>query len=292
MKQVMFYDFARKNEKICIVKSTSADGVFPEHKHDFFEIFYVLKGRGTHTVDNVSYDVNRGDLIFLSYNSKHTLSAKSSEFLWMNCLFNAEAINPTLINSHNSDDILRLSIFSHNIRFSKISTDNLKLVGAAEEFDRLFNNMHEEYLAAKTGYQDILTHYLLILLIKIFRVAVELEPERNSEYYKNNMVDQIINELKSAPLGSKNNLEDIARKAYVSPKYFSRLFKQETGQTLTKYIHSIKIGEACELLKTGKTVIEAMNAVGYRDSKFFYRLFLRHTGQTPGDYRKKHTNQP
>ena len=41
------------------------------HCHEFIEIVYVLSGAATERVDESSYEVERGDVIFINYGSHH-----------------------------------------------------------------------------------------------------------------------------------------------------------------------------------------------------------------------------
>ena len=106
------------------------------------------------------------------------------------------------------------------------------------------------------------------------------------------LVEMVLDFLKNNSLNDNIGLESIAKKAYMSPKYFSKLFKQETGQNLTSFIQEIRFEKACELINTTSlSIVEVMHQVGYKDSKFFYQIFKRKTGMTPADYKKnKATN--
>ena len=41
------------------------------HGHDFIEIAYVASGKGIHLVGEKSYEVTRGDLFVIDYNTLH-----------------------------------------------------------------------------------------------------------------------------------------------------------------------------------------------------------------------------
>ncbi len=82
-------------------------------------------------------------------------------------------------------------------------------------------------------------------------------------------------------------LDDIAGHVYLNPVYFSRFFKQHTGQTMTEYLTSMRINLACDMLKSHKyKVHEISSACGYKSSKYFAKIFKQYTGQTPSDYSK------
>ena len=72
----------------------------------------------------------------------------------------------------------------------------------------------------------------------------------------------------------KVTLEDVAGQVCLSPKYFSRIFKEITGQGFNEYRLSVKIRQACELLKNSDyTVTEIADRLGYQNLESFIRMF-------------------
>lgn len=83
-------------------------------------------------------------------------------------------------------------------------------------------------------------------------------------------------------------VEDLASRAGMSPRTFSRRFKAATGETPLRYLQHIRINAAKHLLENDlKTIQEVSWAVGYENVGFFRRLFKRHTGTPPQQYRKR-----
>ena len=84
------------------------------------------------------------------------------------------------------------------------------------------------------------------------------------------------------------SLDDVSRQVNVSPYYFTKLFKEETGQTFVEYLTSIRMEKAKTLLNTtDKSMKEICTAVGYSDPNYFSRSFKKNTGETPTEYRGK-----
>ncbi|OGO79903.1 MAG: hypothetical protein A2Y21_10405 [Clostridiales bacterium GWC2_40_7] len=81
-------------------------------------------------------------------------------------------------------------------------------------------------------------------------------------------------------------LEDAASYVHMSPTYFSRIFKQETGENFIDFLSSVKIEKAKELLKTKTNKInEICKLAGFNDVKHFSKVFKKHTCCTPNEYR-------
>jgi two-component system, response regulator YesN len=86
----------------------------------------------------------------------------------------------------------------------------------------------------------------------------------------------------------KVTLEDIAGQVCLSPKYFSRIFKESTGRGFNEYRLSIKTVQACELLKNSDyTVSEISHRLGYQNLESFIRMFEKVMKLSPTQYRQK-----
>lgn len=87
------------------------------------------------------------------------------------------------------------------------------------------------------------------------------------------------------------SVSSIAENLYITPNYFSRLFKRITGEGCNEYIVRKRIEKAKSLLettsiKTGKIAL----MVGYRDTNYFSLAFKKHTGKSPTKYREEMQN--
>ena len=82
-------------------------------------------------------------------------------------------------------------------------------------------------------------------------------------------------------------LDDISRMVNISSYYFSKVFKEETGENFIDYLTKLRIEAAKKLLKTtSKSMKEISAEVGYPDPNYFSRNFKKYTGKTPTDYAK------
>lgn len=78
----------------------------------------------------------------------------------------------------------------------------------------------------------------------------------------------------------------IAERFGYNADYLSSLFKQNTGLSLIKYIHEIKISQAREMLvSTDLSVRQLAYVLGFQDEKYFLKLFKTYEGMTPSSYR-------
>ncbi|SFL45759.1 two-component system, response regulator YesN [Gracilibacillus orientalis] len=83
---------------------------------------------------------------------------------------------------------------------------------------------------------------------------------------------------------------EVAEEHYITPNYFSMLFKQETGYSYSEYLNTIRINKAKELLTgTSNKVFEIAEYVGYREYKYFVQVFKNYAGITPTQFRRIHS---
>lgn len=84
------------------------------------------------------------------------------------------------------------------------------------------------------------------------------------------------------------SLNDVCKHLYISPNYFSMIFKNQTGKTFVEYLTEVRTNKAMELMKaTSLKTYEISNSVGYINAHYFSIVFKKATGYTPTEYREK-----
>ncbi len=84
----------------------------------------------------------------------------------------------------------------------------------------------------------------------------------------------------------KITLEDVARWVYLSPAYFSRVFKAEMGESFTAYLNRIRIEHSKELLRHKSIrLTDIALLVGFEEQSYFTKVFKKLVGVPPLQYR-------
>lgn len=258
-----------------------------EHFHDFLEIVYIVSGNAIHLINGREHRAHTGDLYLLDFSDKHHFIDKDGEFTIITCAFTPDAVDESLVESHNARDVLEFLLFNQLADSDGIIGFYMNILGDGDEVIELLEKMTVEYTDKKPGYKTVLKGELLVVLSKLFRLAIEKNAKKTELYQKEivNKTIEYLNQNCHKPL----SVEMLAQNALLSPSYFSSMFKSCTGVGITAYIQRLRINRACFLLTTtSKTVDEVMTEVGYSDSKFFYKIFRQYTSLTPGAYKKKH----
>jgi two-component system response regulator YesN len=89
-------------------------------------------------------------------------------------------------------------------------------------------------------------------------------------------------------LDEKFDRIEIAEHVHLNPAYLSRLFRRETGETLSDYILALKMNLAKELLRnSNKPISEISNEAGYSNFSHFTKTFKKMFAVNPQAYRKQ-----
>ena len=116
--------------------------------------------------------------------------------------------------------------------------------------------------------------------------------EKMTRYYQKNVQSKYINECKEyiyAHIKERITIESLAEEFDVSASYFSRLFKKETGISVSDYIRDQKIEIAKNLLQFSYySRIEIANRLSFSSQSHFIQMFREKVGVTPKKYRDEH----
>lgn len=82
-------------------------------------------------------------------------------------------------------------------------------------------------------------------------------------------------------------LDDVATAVFLSPNYFSSLFRKITGHTFSTYLMKLRVQAARDLLKqTSVPIKEIVYQVGFEDYNYFNRTFKKIEGMPPARFRQ------
>ena len=83
-------------------------------------------------------------------------------------------------------------------------------------------------------------------------------------------------------------LDEVSQSVNISPYYFSKLFKEESGENFIEYLTRMRITKAKELLRNPALSIKEICVMsGYSDPNYFSRIFKKQEDVTPSEYRER-----
>lgn len=86
--------------------------------------------------------------------------------------------------------------------------------------------------------------------------------------------------------GEPLSLKGISDQVYLSPSYFSKLFKEETGMTFVEYLSFVRVQKAKGMLRLSSLPIDIIaHNTGFSNQSYFSTTFKKIVGKTPSEYR-------
>ncbi|MFW6287807.1 MAG: response regulator transcription factor [bacterium] len=159
----------------------------------------------------------------------------------------------------------------------------------------IYSALHKKDISIQAVYNINYLHELsstrsyYLLREKITELINDGVDYLNDHLENNPVIIRKIHDYIKANYKDKITRKDIASHVYLNPAYLSRLFKKETGMTLTEYVTELRIAEARRLLiETDYTITAIAEEIGYYNYSYFSKIFREIVGVTAGDYRKNY----
>ncbi len=127
--------------------------------------------------------------------------------------------------------------------------------------------------------RDQLKENLMLLLSEY------AEAFRKNLYRSDEVVIQKAKQYISEHCQDDISLDEVAESVFLTPVYFSRFFKEKTGENFSKFLTRMRMEKAIDMFRHGKRKIyEVARLVGYKNAKYFSKLFKEYTGFLPREY--------
>ncbi|MCR5641229.1 MAG: AraC family transcriptional regulator [Lachnospiraceae bacterium] len=149
-------------------------------------------------------------------------------------------------------------------------------------FDKYLSKIYQSFKNATPVNDATLNNWLVNMMTELFVSRESSDKTINQSDVIEDIVLYIIDNL-NADL----SLETLAAKVNLSPFYFSRLFKRETGFTPHDYILTSRINHAKYLLiTTSLSIKDICFTLGFSSESAFCTSFKKKVGQTPIGFRE------
>ena len=285
-------NFFKDGENVHIQKSSNhPDYIGIVHSHEYIEVIYVLSGRAIHEIDGKKYNVKRGDLFIVNINTPHVFYIDKTfeePFVAYDLMFTPEFFDSAMGGYHPlealNNSFMFHSLFSERQDFPPF----FSITGSQyNAFGELFNKIYLEQKTCKKGWREIIRAYLLELIITIYRLDEEKVKSVGNNEIRTRQIINFITDYINENYYQKLSVSELAKTVYLNPDYLGRIFKKQTGLSISETIQKVRIERACNLLATtDKTISNIAFLCGFEDMKFFYNVFKKRMGILPSKYRK------
>ncbi|MBP3592810.1 MAG: helix-turn-helix domain-containing protein [Clostridia bacterium] len=257
---------------------TPCTRAYRAHHHTECELSLFLRGSGTYTVGEKTYPFAAGDIFLFGSNETHSITEIAADMEVLNVHF-----EPRILWEH-ADTAELLSLFTSR----KKNFEN-RFLDAQGDLGAEILSLEREISERRACYTVTAKYRLFACLAEIIRrydcVRPLQTPTASSAQAKNlrRAIDYIGENL-DQPL----TLAALADVAYMSPTYFSAVFKRLNGISPWEYITIKRVERAIEMLKTtDMTKLEIAERCGFSGASNFYKMFFRITGKRPSDFSRR-----
>ncbi|TAH40290.1 MAG: helix-turn-helix domain-containing protein [Bacteroidetes bacterium] len=245
------------------------------HRHDYFYILVLEKGKGRHDIDFISYKVCDNCVFFLRPGQVHklNLNAGSRGYLMQ---FNPEFYHPL---DHESRQLLRKASSKPHCQPEAKGFGRLL---------RLLADVFQEFTDKKEGYQEVIRAYLGIFFIELVRQKQNISNSPGKvDLYDQERLDKFL-ELLERNISTHKQVSEYAEMMHLSTYQLNAITKAALGKTCSTLINEAVILEAKRcLLATSNQVNQVAFQLGYEDVSYFIRFFKKHSGFSPESFRLK-----
>ena len=255
---------------------------FSFHWHELLEITYVLEGKISVSVDGKIFQAQQRDIIVINSGLIHSFFNPEPGTLITIFQFGLELFDQSLVDLR--DRAAQKLVFDRKTFISLKEDTSLH-----QKLEYLLLEIRREYYDKEDGFHLAIKSRLYEMAL-VFLRALPAKTPVSREMVRHNYNNQILERVFSFIHGNSGNpetsLEQAAAAAALSKFYFTRFFKEQTGQTFHAYLSLVRINRAKEYLtESDLPVTEVAYLCGFSSIKTFNRIFKTFTGVSPSTYR-------
>ncbi len=256
--------------KISFLHQMSVGETYPIHTHDFYEIFYVVKGRAMHFVNGVAECLLTGTAQLLRPTDYHEYS---------------------FINRYDMELIsigIEVEVMEEIFRYLEISSEKvcegelpLKVTYAARKAEDVLNRL---MILQKIEVSDKRRVYAKTLIVQLL---LDMLDSNEGNIRLPHWMENLIGEMAKRE-NFCTGLSRMLELSHVSQNHLNREMKKYLGLTPTEFINSKRIDYASQLLLENKySITEISGLCGFEATSNFYENFRKIYNCSPKEFMKK-----
>jgi AraC family L-rhamnose operon regulatory protein RhaS len=263
------------------------EGPEPAHKHNFFELVYIVGGTGEQCINNNQFSYHAGHMFLITPEDCHSFKVETTtKFFFIR--FNEAYIKSQKEKGNNKDNewIQRMEYILNNASHQP----GCILCNAPDKIliNALIQSIQGEILSRQLYHQEITAQIVNTVITVVARNIALTMPEKVSNS-TTNVVMNIINYIQENIYSPERlRADQISEHFRISEGYLGRYFKKHTGENLQQYVmnYKLKLVET-RLLHSDMRINEIVTELGFTDESHLNRLFKKYKGVNPTAFRKQ-----
>ncbi len=243
------------------------------HHHDFYEVYFFVKGEVDYKIEGRDYDLKPGDVLLLNYKELHQALIEDPKqlyeryVLWLNRDFLASL-------SSEKTDLKRCFEDREKKNLIRTTMENQQLIRGI--LDKLLSLEGSEEM----GHDLLYKAYITELMVALNRISFDEESRIQHTVKKNQLIDAVIHYINDN-LEENITMDNLSNAFFISKYHLSREFKKHTGITLYRFIVKKRLIRSKELIMEDLPITSVYERSGFGDYSNFFRAFKDEYGITP-----------
>ena len=256
---------------------------FMWHCHPEIEITYIKKGAMHYRINNRSFHLKEGEIIFCNSNALHSgemIDQKDCSYIPVT--FDPKLIygffRSTICTKYVDPIIQNLSICAMHIDYSR-------------EWHKDFREQMLKVISLDKDRPDFYELDISIRMQIMWRLLAGHLPLQSvpaaADLVEYDRIKKIISYIEQNYM-NKITLKDISNLIHLCESECTRLFKRHMNTTLFSFLQEYRIERSLEYLNAGEAISLVAEKAGFGDSNYYSKVFNRIKGCSPREYRKQH----
>lgn len=261
---------------------------FPEHKHNYIEMAYILQGEMIQKIKGKEIRLKKGEIIFLNQHITHEIKASSKEDIIINFIIKPEFFE-YILNLIDKENIISKFLFSTIYGGSRKGEYICFYVGNIKNVQNIIEQVINEIINMSTLGKSKIKFLVGLLLIELLNNSQSIV-SYSEENYDIKLMMEILKYIDESY--EEANLTKLCETLHQQDYKICKLIKKNTGLTFKELVQEKRIEKAIELLKrTDYAIEDIIRRVGYENDSYFYRIFKKKFGLSPKEYKKNIINK-
>ena len=251
---------------------------FMWHCHPEIEITYIKKGAMHYRINNRSFHLKEGEIIFCNSNALHSGEMIDQE----DCSYIPVTFDPKLIYG-----FFRSTICT---KYVDPIIQNLSICAMHIDYSREWHkDFREQMLKVISLDKDRPELDISIRMQIMWRLLAEHLPHQPvstaSDLTEYERIRKILSYIEQNYM-NRITLTDISESLHLCESECTRLFKRHMNTTLFAFLQEYRIERSLEYLNTKESISAIAEKTGFSDSNYYSKVFSKIKGCSPREYRK------
>lgn len=254
------------------------------NQHNYYEFYFLISGSVTYYINNRKYSVESGDIMLISPGAEHSSFIDGSVpyeryVLWLSLGY-VDALSSKRTN------------LSYIFQASHITSPQIKLRNDRMlHIKQLLNHIFINSKAQKYGSDLLANAYIIELLVLLAQESLfssnnvisyrPAEPQNKNFALTLNILKYIEDHIYE-PI----HISEICDYCFVSRSYVSKIFSEQLGIPIYRYIMKKKLYLARQDILDGLSIQDVTEKYQFGNYSSFYKAFCKEFGQGPQNFKK------